>query len=83
MLSTRYDAIEHIADYLTYQIIKFYRCDPLVDTRYDFLSDGSSIDVFWIESITEAGDASCDLVELNALLASIYITIRKCQYGLG
>jgi hypothetical protein len=35
------------------------------------LCDGSSIDVLWVESITETGDTSCDLVELNAFLASI------------
>lgn len=55
----------------TYQIVKFHSCDALVDTRDNFLRDCSSINVFWVKSITQSGDASCDLVELDTLFASI------------
>ena len=49
----------------------------MVDTRDDLLGDCCSIDMFGIESITQSRDTSCDFVELNALLAPVYGTIRK------
>ena len=55
----------------TYQIVKLYSGDALVHARDDLLGDGSSVDVVRVEAITQPGDASSDLVELNALLASI------------
>ena len=34
-----------------------------------------------VKSITETRDASCDLVKLNALLASIYVIISNTREG--
>jgi hypothetical protein len=68
------DAFERVrspAETDTYKIIKLYRCNTLVDTRDDFLCDGSCVNMFGVEAITQTRNSSCDLVELNALLASI------------
>jgi hypothetical protein len=56
----------------TYQIIKLYSGDALVHARDDLLGDGSSIDVIRVEAITQPGNTSCDLIELDTLLASIW-----------
>jgi hypothetical protein len=56
----------------TYQIIKLYSGDALVHTRDDLLGDGSSIDVIRVEAITQPRNTSCDLIELDTLLASIW-----------
>ena len=34
-----------------YQIVQLYGSDPLVDTGYDLLRDGSSVDVFRVQAI--------------------------------
>ena len=73
------DALERVgspAEADTYKVVKLYRCDTLVDTRDDLLGDCCSIDMFGVQSITQSRNTSCDLVELNALLASVYGTIR-------
>jgi hypothetical protein len=49
----------------------------LVDTRDNLLSDGCGIDVFGVEAVTQSGDASCDLVELDTLLAAIYAVVSR------
>ena len=54
-----------------YQIIELRCCDATIDTRDDFLGDGHRVDVVDVEAVTQARDAGCDLVELNALLAPI------------
>jgi hypothetical protein len=48
----------------------------LVDTRDDLLGDCCGVNMFGVESVTQSRNTSCDLVELNALLASICRTIR-------
>ena len=55
----------------TYKIVKFDSRNTLVDTGDDLLGDCCSIDMFGVESITQSRNTSCDLVELNALLASV------------
>jgi hypothetical protein len=54
-----------------YQVIKFYRCDTLVDTGDDLLSNCSGVDMLGVEAVTQSRNTSCDLVKLNAFLASI------------
>jgi hypothetical protein len=49
----------------------------LVDTRDNLLSDGCGIDVLSVEAITQTRDTSCDLVELDTLLAAIYAGISR------
>ena len=44
----------------------------MVDARDNLLRDCSGINVLWVKSVTQSGDAGCDLVELDTLLASIY-----------
>ncbi len=57
----------------SHQVVKLNGGDTLVDPRDDFLGNGSSIDMVGIKSITQPGNASGDLVELNPLLAAIYV----------
>lgn len=55
----------------TYKIIELNGGDTTIDTRDDLLGDGDRVDVVHVEAITQPGDTGRDLVELNALLASI------------
>ena len=57
---------------VTYQVIQLDRGHALVDARDDFLSDSSGIDMVRIQAVTEPGNSGRDLVELDALLASIW-----------
>jgi len=57
------------------QVVKLNCGYSLVHARNDLLSDSSGIDVLGIESITQARDASRDLVELDAFFAPIYTTL--------
>lgn len=61
----------------TYQIIKLYCCDALVYTRYDLLGNGSSIDVVGVKAITKPGNPSCNLIELDTLLTSIWEAVSS------
>lgn len=55
----------------THEIVKFNCCNALVYTRDDFLCDGSSIDMFRIQSITQPRYSGSDLVELDAFFTSV------------
>jgi hypothetical protein len=55
-----------------YKIVKLNRCNTLVHTGDNLLRDCCCVDMLGVETITQTRDSSCDLVELNALLASIY-----------
>lgn len=57
--------------FCAYQVIELDGGNTLVDTRDDLHGDGSSVDMVRIEAVTQPGDTSCDLVELNTLLTSI------------
>ena len=72
MLWCKTYALSRVYSSVTYQIVKFYCRDTLIDTRDDLLGDCSSVDMFGVKTITQSRNTSCDLVELNALLASIY-----------
>ena len=65
------DAFARVENVFTYQVIKLYCRNTLVDTRDDLLCDCSCINMVGIESVAQSRDTSCDLVELNALLASV------------
>lgn len=56
---------------LSYQIVKLYCGNSLVDTRDNLLCDRSCVNMVCIEAITQSRDTSCDFVELNALLAAV------------
>jgi hypothetical protein len=55
-----------------YQVVEFDCRYTVVDTRDDLLRNGSCINVLWIKAIAKAGNASCDLVELDAFFATIW-----------
>lgn len=59
----------------TYEIIKLDGSDASIDTRNYFLGDGNGVNVFGIEAVTQSRHASCDLVKLDALLATICIVL--------
>lgn len=68
------DAFERVAasaERATDQVVKLNRRDALIDTRDDLLCNCCGINMLGIETITQTRDSSCDLVELNALLAPI------------
>lgn len=77
-----------VAGEITYQVVKLHRSDTAVDAGDDLLSNGNGVDMVGIQAVTQPGDTSCDLVELNALLASIYMvlshghTLRKLEGNL-
>jgi hypothetical protein len=63
----------------SYQIVKLNGVHTLVDTRDDFLGDGSSIDVLRVEAVTQSRNTGSDLIELHAFLASICeISVNVC-----
>jgi hypothetical protein len=55
----------------THKVVKLDCGHALVDTRDNFLRDGRGVDMIWVEAVAQPRDTSSDLVELNALLASI------------
>ena len=55
-----------------YQIVKLDGGYTLVDTRDDLLRDGSSVNVFRIQAIAQAGNTCSDLVELYPLFAVVW-----------
>ena len=61
------------------QIVELCCCDTTVDTRDDLLGDGDWVDVVRIKPIAQTRDASCDFVELNALLAPVFCGISICS----
>lgn len=66
-----------LRDFETYQVVELNGGDTLVDTSNDLHGDCSGIDVLGVKAITEPRDASCDLVELHALLAAIYASRQQ------
>jgi hypothetical protein len=48
----------------------------MVDTRDDLLCDLCGVDMLRVKAITQSRNTSCDLIELNALLASICMYVR-------
>lgn len=54
-----------------YQIVQLNGGDALVDARNNLLRDGSSIDVFCVQAIAQAGNTCSDLVELYPLFAIV------------
>lgn len=61
----------------TYEIIQLRGCDTPINTRNHLLGDRDGIDMLHVESITQAGNPRCDLVELNALLAPIWVELAQ------
>jgi len=57
----------------TYEVVQLNSGDTLVNTRDDLLCDCCGVDMLGIQSVTQSGDTSCDLVELNTFLASVYL----------
>lgn len=55
----------------SYKIVKLNSGHTTIDTRYDLHGDGNGVNMLRVEAVTQPGDTGCDLVELNALLASI------------
>lgn len=60
----------------THEIVELDSCHTSVDTGDDLLGDGDRINMLSVEAVTQPRDTSSDLVELNALLAPIYISVR-------
>jgi hypothetical protein len=56
----------------TYEIVQLCGGHTSVYTRDDLLGNGHRVDMVCVETVTQSGDTGCDLVELNALLASIF-----------
>ena len=54
-----------------YQVVQLDSGDALIDTRNNLLCDGSSVDVFCVQAIAQAGNACSDLVELHSLFAVV------------
>lgn len=61
----------------TYQVVELDGRDSLVDARDDLLSDGSSVDMFRIETIAQSRHTCSDLVELHAFFASVYTEFSR------
>jgi hypothetical protein len=59
----------------TYQVVQLDCGDTLVHARNDFLGDSSGVNVIRVQAITQPGDTGCDLVELHAFFASIYMSV--------
>ncbi len=57
---------------MTYKIVQLGGRDAAIHARDDLLGDGDWVNMVHVEAIAEAGDACCDLVELDALLAAIW-----------
>lgn len=55
----------------TNQIVELDGGDTAIDTTDDLLCDLDRIDMDRIQTVTESRDACCDLVKLDALLATI------------
>lgn len=55
----------------TDKIVQLDGCDTSVDTTNDFLGDLNRVDVVHVQTIAQSRDTRRDLVELDALLASI------------
>ena len=55
----------------SYQIVQLNGSHTLVHPRDDLLGDAGSVDMFRVQSITQARDTSCDFVELNPFLATV------------
>ena len=55
-----------------YQVVKLDGGYALVDTRDDLLRNGSSVNVFRIQAIAQAGYTCSDLVELYPLFAVVW-----------
>ncbi len=63
--------LERVFRVETYEVIKFHCSDALVDARDDLLRNCGGVDMLGVEAITETRNTSGDLVELDALFASI------------
>ena len=63
-----------------YKVVQLNGGDALVNTRDDLLRNSSSVDMVGVQAITQARNASCDLVELYALLAIVYSITKSAQY---
>lgn len=55
----------------TDKIVQLDGCDTSIDTTNDFLGDLNRVDVVHVQTIAQSRDTRRDLVELDALLASI------------
>ena len=69
---------------LTYEVIKLDCGYTLVDTRDDFLCDCCSVNMVGVEAITQSRNTSCDFVELDTLLATVWrvlaaISSKECK----
>jgi hypothetical protein len=62
----------HVRSRLCGQVVELDGSDTLVHSRDDFLGNRGGIDMFAIKTVTETRNSGSDLVELNALLASVY-----------
>ena len=60
-----------------YQIVKLDGRYALVDTRDDLLRDGSSVNVFGIQAIAQAGNTSSDLIELYPLFTVVWYIVSQ------
>jgi hypothetical protein len=61
----------HVCSSLGSQVIQLDCVDALVDTGNDLHGNSSSVDMVGVEAVTQPRDTSCDLVELDTLLASV------------
>lgn len=59
----------------TDEIVQLDGCDTSVDTTDDLLRDLDRVDMVHVKTIAQSRDTRRDLVELDALLASIWADI--------
>lgn len=61
----------------TYKVIKLNSCDAAVNSGNNLLRYLHRVHMLRVEPVTKSGDSGGDLVELNALLASIWRTFSN------
>lgn len=54
------------------QIVELNGCDTSIHTTDDLLGNLDRINMHGVKTITKSRDTRCDLVELDALLATIW-----------
>lgn len=60
---------------MTNQIVELNSCDTSIHTTDDLLGDLDRINMHWVKTVTKSRHTRCDLVELDTLLATIWMVV--------
>lgn len=67
--------VVHLTWVVTYKIVKLNSGHTTVDTRDDLLGNSNRVNMVGVQAVTQSGHTGSDLVELDALLATIWKSI--------